>query len=279
MTARRAAYEALTAVTRDGAYTSLALKAHIPASLSKEDRRFATKLMRTTLENLLRLDYALSGFIKGRVHGSVRNILRLGACQLLFIDTAEFASVGESVALAKQVKPRMAGFVNAVLRAFAAGKDAIRYPQGETALALSIETSYPEWICEKYIEDFGYGFARALLSYRSPEGTAVRLNTIKADSGLLEKEFERLGLEYVKGGVPDIYIVKGLTDIENLDLYRHGWIAVHSESAMRACIAAAPQPGEALRTRARRRAARAHTPPRWRITGFVSQPGISMRTV
>ncbi|MEL7604284.1 MAG: transcription antitermination factor NusB, partial [Bacillota bacterium] len=145
MTARRAAYDVLTAVIQGGAYTSLALKKHIPASLSEEDKRFVTRLVRTTLENLLRIDFALSGFIKGRVHGSVRNVLRLGACQLLYMETADYAAVGESVSLVRQIKPQTAGFVNAVLRVLAAGKYAIAYPQGTSVQALSVETSYPEW--------------------------------------------------------------------------------------------------------------------------------------
>lgn len=246
MTARRAAYEALTAITRENAYTSLALKKHIPSSLSDEDRRFASRLVRTTLENLLRIDHALSGFIKGRVHGSVRNILRLGACQLLYMDAADYAAVSESVALAKKIKPQTAGFVNAVLRALAAGRDNIKYPQGENAYALSVETSYPEWTCEKYVRDFGYEFAHALLSHRAAEGTAVRLNSIKADAETLERELDKLGLEYARGSVPGAYTVRGLTDIENMEIYRSGWIAVQSESAMRAVLAAEPKPEEKL---------------------------------
>lgn len=246
MTARRAAYDALAAVMQDGAYISLALKKHIPSSLSDEDKRFVTRLVRTTLENLLRIDYALSGFIKGRVHGSIRNILRLGACQLMYMDTADYAAVGESVALAKKIKPQLAGFVNAVLRALASGKDAIVYPQGENAQALSIETSYPVWICEKYIRDFGYAFTHALLTYHGKDGTAIRCNIIKTDAASLEREMDRHGLECARGNVPDAYIVKGLTDIENLDIYRNGWIAVQSESAMRAVLAAEPVAGEKL---------------------------------
>ena len=246
MTARRAAYDALAAVMQDRAYISLALKKHIPSSLTDEDKRFATRLVRTTLENLLRIDYALSDFIKGRVHGSVRNILRLGACQLMYMDTADYAAVGESVALAKKVKPQLAGFVNAVLRALASGKDAIVYPQGENAQALSIETSYPMWMCEKYIRDFGYEFAHALLSYHGEEGTTIRLNAVKTDAASLEQELDRLGLEYALGRVPDAYIVKGLADIENLDIHRNGWMTVQSESAMRAVLAAELQEGEKL---------------------------------
>lgn len=247
MNARQAAFEVLTAVTRDGAYTSLALKKQIPSSLSGEDRRFAVRLVLTTLENLILIDYALSGFIKSaRVHGSVRNILRLGACQLMFLNVESHAAVNESVALAKRIKPQTSGFVNAVLRALDNGKDAICYPTGKTAAALSVNSSYPLWMCEKYIKDFGYDFAEKLLSYRAAHTTAVRINTLKTSVELLEDEFKRLGLEYEEGRVPGSYAVSGLADIERLPIYQNGWIAVQSESAMKTVLAADVQRGEKM---------------------------------
>ena len=245
--AREAAYDVLTAVTRDSAYTSLALKKHLPSSLSDEDRRFATRLVLTTLEHLIRIDYALSGFIKsGRVHGSVRNILRLGACQLLYLNVETHAAVNESVVLAKRVKPQTAGFVNGVLRALDRSKDGIRYPQGKTAQALSVAASYPLWMCEKYIAHFGYDFAEALLLYRAPHATTVRVNSLKTTAMALEDELIKLGLEYNKGHVDGAYRVAGLSDIEAMPLYRKGWIAVQSESAMRAVQAANVRKGERL---------------------------------
>ena len=247
MNAREAAYDALTAVTRDGAYTSLALKKHLPSSLSDDDRRFATRLVLTTLEHLIRIDYALSGFIKsGRVHGSVRNILRLGACQLLYLNVDTHAAVNESVALTKRIKPQTSGFVNGVLRALDRGKDDIRYPQGKNAQALSVTSSYPLWMCEKYISDFGYDFAEAMLTYRAPHTTTVRVNSLKTSAPALEDEFNSLGLKYMKGQVDGAYRVTGLSDIEGMPLYRDGWIAVQSESAMRAVIEANVQKGERL---------------------------------
>lgn len=247
MNARRAAFEALTAVTRDGAYTALALKKHLPSVLAGEDRRFATRLVLTTLENLIPIDYALSGFItSARVHGSVRNMLRLGACQLLYMNVGTHAAVSESVALAKKVKPQTSGFVNAVLRALDKGKNSIRYPEGRNAEALSVKCSYPPWICEKYTADFGYDFAEALLSYRAPHTTTIRANTLKTTVEALEAELKNLGLEYEKGRVPGAYAVSGLSDIESLPIYQDGWITVQSESAMKAVLAADIQKGEKL---------------------------------
>ena len=238
MNAREAALNALTAITRDGAYTSFALKKHLPSSMPDDDRRFASLLVRTTLENLIRIDYALDGFIKSkRVHGIVRNILRLGACQLLFMDTQGYAAVNESVALAKKRKSPTAGFVNAVLRALEKDKDGIAYPKGNNAKALSVSLSYPLWICEKYIADFGFEFASALLAAKAPLTTHVRCNTLRTNTESFEKALAEAGLEYSRGSLDDAYAVSGLTDVENSALYKQGMMAVQSESAMRAVSA------------------------------------------
>lgn len=245
ITAREAALNALDAITRDGAYTALALKKHLPGTLSTEDNRFATRLVRTTLENLLKIDYALNTFIKS-ARGVVRNILRLGACQLLFMDTQSYAAVNESVALAKKYKPYSAGFVNAALRSLEKGKDTIEYPQGKTAHALSVKYSYPLWICEKYIKDFGYEFTEGLFSAKASHATHVRMNTLKTNKEDFEAALEKQGLSYKKSGVADGYEVSALSDIENTALYRDGLFAVQSESAMRAVEGVGIKPSSKL---------------------------------
>ncbi len=247
MNARYAAYLALNAVLKEGAYTSLALKKHIPASFSAEERHFASLLLRTTLENLMRIDFALQGFITSpRVHGSIRNILRLGTCQLLFMDTQGYAAVSESVALAKRVKPQTSGFVNAVLRALDNGKNKIVYPKITNAKSLSVMASYPEWICDKYIKDFGWDFAKDMLLYKAPEFVSVRMNPLKTDKQTFESALSALGVDWREGGIPNAYAVSGFHDIENLDLFKNGFMAVQSQSAMRAVLAAGIKKGDML---------------------------------
>ena len=242
VSARKAAYDTLNAVLRDGAYTGLALKKNIPAELSDEDRRFATRLVKTVLENLLYIDYTLDVMITSkRVHSSVRNVLRLGACQILFMDTADFAAVNESVKLIKKVKPQMSSFVNGVLRNLQRKKDDIEYPKGSGANALSIRYSYPEWICDKFIADFRLEFTEKLLSYKTPEGTFLRDNTIK--KGSLTEELDKMQLKYEMSDIKDSYIVYGLTSIDDTDIYKNGKIAVQSKSAMKAVLSAGIKPG------------------------------------
>ena len=245
VSARKAAYDTLSAVFRDGAYTGLALKKNIPAELSDEDKRFATRLVKTVLENLLYIDYTLDALITSkRVHSCVRNVLRLGACQILFMDTADFAAVNESVKLIKKVKPQMSSFVNGVLRNLQRKKDDIEYPKGNGSYALSIRYSYPEWICNKFIADFGSEFTERLLSYKTPEGTFLRDNTIK--EGCLSEELDKMQLRYEKSNIENSYVVYGLTSIEDTDIYKNGKIAVQSRSAMKAVLSAGVKPGDRL---------------------------------
>lgn len=244
-TARRAAYEALTAIVRDGAYTGLALKKHIKDTLSDADKRFASSLVRTTLENLLYIDYSLNKFITAkRVHGSVRNVLRLGACQILFMHTDDYAAVSESVKLIKQVKPQLSGFVNAVLRKLSDNRASIDYPSSDSAFSLSIRYSYPEWMCQKFVSQFGLDFTKQLLAYHGNKGTTVRDNTIK--KGSLTDELNSLSLAYEPGEIENSYIVQGLSGIENLNLFTSGKIAIQSKSAMKAVLATGIKNGDKL---------------------------------
>ena len=103
---------------REGAYLNLVLKKRL-GGLDEQDRRFASALCYTTLENIGRIDYIIDEYAKSkRIHKIIRDILRLGVCQLVFFESVPVsAAVNESVNLAKAHKPQLKGFVNGVLRA------------------------------------------------------------------------------------------------------------------------------------------------------------------
>ena len=98
-------------------------------SLTGRDRAFARLLAATLLRRLGQidalLDHCLQRPLKAR-QSELKNLLRLGAAQLLFLDTPPHAAVSTTLALA-EAKPRLAGqkgLINAVLRRLAReGKD------------------------------------------------------------------------------------------------------------------------------------------------------------
>ncbi|MDO5661370.1 MAG: transcription antitermination factor NusB, partial [Brachybacterium sp.] len=120
--ARLVAYEAMRAVEEDDAYANLVLpKVLRRHRMHGRDAAFATELFYGTLRAQGRLDAILQACIDRDltedVEPGVRDVLRLGAYQLLDMQVAPHAATSETVALARQVVGAgAASFVNAVLR-------------------------------------------------------------------------------------------------------------------------------------------------------------------
>ena len=89
--------------------------------LPKQDRAFINRLVEGTLEYMLRIDYVLNQFSSVRVNKMkpvIRNILRSGVYQLMFMDSVpDPAACNEAVKLAqKKGFYSLKGFVNGVMR-------------------------------------------------------------------------------------------------------------------------------------------------------------------
>ena len=117
--ARRAAYDVLRAVEDRDAYANLLLPALLSErGLTGRDAALATELTYGTLRGRGTYDAILAACSdRDELDPPVRDVLRLGAHQLLATRVGSHAAVATSVDLAKDVcGPRPSGFVNAVLR-------------------------------------------------------------------------------------------------------------------------------------------------------------------
>ena len=145
---RALALEALLRI-EDGAYANLAVPAILRRSnLDERDRAFVTELVYGTTRMGRACDWLVERFVYRDLDPDVRTILRLGAYQLVFLQTPAHAAVGETVDLADG---RTKGFVNAVLRKIAAAgtPGAGDWPDDATRL------SYPDWILDRLTRDLG----------------------------------------------------------------------------------------------------------------------------
>ncbi len=128
--------------------------------LSARDRAFARHLSATTLRRLGQLDRLIDGCLARPLPkdaARVRQILRLGLCQLAFLATPAHAAVDSSVALARQRRcAAHAGLINAVLRRLA--KDAPTCLAGDDAARLNT----PGWLWESWVDGYGADVARAI---------------------------------------------------------------------------------------------------------------------
>ena len=161
MRAREAAVLTLDK-TREN-YANLLLK-DILKKVEPKDRALASMLVYGVLSNRTRLDYTISHFCDfDKPSETVKNILRVGAFQLLFTDRIPAsAAVNESVSLAKRFSPHSAGFVNGVLRRASAEK--VELPdRTDLVKYLKIKYSFPKSIIKKWISMFGEEEAEKLL--------------------------------------------------------------------------------------------------------------------
>ncbi|WP_368499726.1 RsmB/NOP family class I SAM-dependent RNA methyltransferase [Herbiconiux sp. A18JL235] len=248
--ARRIALEVISAVRADDAYANLLLPGKIAAAgLAPADAALATELTYGTLRLRGYYDSVIeqaSGRPIDEIDGAVRDVLELGAHQILSMRVAQHAAVNESVELARQVASRSAtGFVNGVLRAItrtapeewlarltdAAGSDDER---------LAVSTSHPAWVVR--------AFRRALVAdgVAADEVAAELDDLLVADNTPARLSLAALPGLYDGSGVePELQpaalspigFVAPSGDPAGLDAVREGVLRVQDEGSQLAALA------------------------------------------
>lgn len=155
--ARAVAAEVLVRIEAEGAYANLLLPEVLDRSgLPPRDRRFVTELVYGVTRRRRSLDWLVDRHLTTGPPLEARTLLRLGAYQLLVLDTPAHAAVGETVAAAQM---RWRALCNAVLRKVAGELEggSPDWPD------LATELSYPDWIVERLTADLGAADAEAAL--------------------------------------------------------------------------------------------------------------------
>ena len=173
--ARRAAFEVVRRVFEDDAYADRVLRS-ASEGLDDRERAFARQLAYGTVQRMRTLDHAIGTLGRRPVRKldpPVLAALRLGAYQLGYLDVAPHAAANESVELVRAARlERAVPFTNAVMRRLAEGMEALLdgLPEGP------LKHSYPDWIYDVWVRDFGEDDALALMRVQNePPETVVRL--------------------------------------------------------------------------------------------------------
>ena len=247
--ARRIALEVIRAVTEKDSYISLALDEKLRnCGLPVIDRRLASRLAYDTIENKMYLDHALDQIMaKPDCDIKLRNVLRLGACQILMEDRIpESAACNTSVVLCKELGMEgLAGVCNGILRNLIRQKDELKWPDPETEMvkALSIKYSVPQWLVERLQADWGED-AQALMSCRSHDSyITVRPNLTRLDDEAFEAFLNEKVWEHEKGKVAHSWRIRNMAGIAHDAGFVGGKFSIQSESSMMAAMAVEPKRG------------------------------------
>lgn len=209
--------------------------------LGSHDRRFIAETVYGTLRHLRKceyvLDFALAEIddnvleknkslllivaflsIQGTMHGVTPDIITSRLASALSTDQCERILLN----LSKPVSISIASVVN----------------------RLGIEYSYPDWIVQKLIDQYGEQEAENICSSLNEQAPlTLRVNTLKAKVGQCQEEFKKQGIEALKTSLsPFGLILAKRINVFSLPLFRNGWFEVQDEGSQLLPVIIDPKP-------------------------------------
>jgi 16S rRNA (cytosine967-C5)-methyltransferase len=241
--ARAVALEVIGRVVDDGAYSTRVMPAALArSSLDTRDRAFATELAFGTLRHLLGLDAAIERRASRpivRMTPTARNLLRLGAYQLLVAGVPPHAAVGETVALAS---PRERGFVNAVLRKLA--DDPPAAPPGRDDRVVAERTGLQDWAVAELRRLVGGEAEAAASAFASRAALSLRVNTRITTVDELRRRLEESGHDTEPAQLDPVCVLVDGGDPTTFPGFDVGAFAVQDQASAFVVRALDPRPGE-----------------------------------
>ncbi|MDB5393998.1 MAG: rsmB [Rhodospirillales bacterium] len=137
------------------------------SDMDPRDRAFARLLATTAVRRLGQIDNALARLIDAKLPlhpETLMNLLRLGAAQLMFLDTPPHAAVATAVDLAQAVGlGRGKGMANAVLRRLSREAETILADQDKARLNI------PDWLWRRWVHTYGEDAVRTITAQHLEE--------------------------------------------------------------------------------------------------------------
>ena len=186
--ARLKAFLLLDDIIQNKKYANLTLKKSIN-EFDQRDKGFIVALVYGTLDKLISIDYVISLFAKGKIQPKIKNILRLGVYQILFMDKVpDSAAVSTSVDIAQKIgKGMLKGYINGVLRNISRNKETIEYPKDKIQY-ISVKYSFPEFFVKELSDEIGLTECEKFCAFEDNHKTCIRVDENKADVNAIKKE-------------------------------------------------------------------------------------------
>lgn len=245
--ARRIALLTLMKILNEGAYSNIALdNALSSVNLKDEDRALATELVYGTLKRLVTLDEIIgrnSTTPLKKIDQSILVILRMSAYQLKYLDRIpDYAVVSDAVELARELNPRVTGFVNAVLRGITRDDTVPRFRSKLERMAY--EHSFPLWMVMHFSRNYKARTEEILIGLNERPAVTYRVNTLRITREEALNELISDGFSAEPTNVsPFGIIISGGGSVASNWLFSEGLITVQDESSMLAAPLLEPAAG------------------------------------
>lgn len=251
--AREVALNTLTALEEEDAWLQPALERCVRrANLDTRDRALAHELVMGVERWRLRLDHSLDGLLKEGGLKSlppiIQRVLRLAAYQILFLDRVpDHAAVNEAVEVTTlRVGAGLARLVNGVLRALIRKGEVL--PEGDSPQAISVRTSHPLWLIERWINQHGLaGAVERAEANNKPAPLTIRVDAPGTTREMLSERFRLEGArsQFTKH-CPDAMWLEGHPEPFRSVTFTEGLWRAQDEASQLVVRLLDPQPGETV---------------------------------
>lgn len=238
----------------EGAYADRALPAEArKARLGREDRALATRLVYGATQRRRTLDWVIDESVDrpAALEPAIRDVLRLGAYQLLFLGGAPGpVVVDEGVRQARGLRgsaarrSARAGLVNATLRRVAADPPGILERLASASVGdPGLRHSMPDWIADRLVAALGPEDAEGVMDAANlPAESAIRWNPLRGPRATLERELPARW--HLDASLPEAYVLDDPFALEESRAWARGLAMGQSRASMVPARALAPAANE-----------------------------------
>ena len=158
----------------------------------------------------------------------IKQLLRISAAQILFMDSDNAGVVYEAGEISKIINKHQTGFVNATLQAIIKNKEEIinAIPEDKKE---GIVHSYPQWFVNKLKTDYPDDYTGIMKAYKERSYLSVRYNRKKLSKDDFEKILSEIKSEILFSADEVYYLSNG--NILATDEYKRGDIIIQDASS------------------------------------------------
>ncbi len=214
---------------QNGKYSNIQMNYYFNQNeYSKKEREFITNIINVTLKNLIFVDYILGQTVRNIQKRKIKQLLRISAAQILFMDSDNAGVVYEAGEISKIINKHQTGFVNATLQAIIKNKEEIinAIPEDKKE---GIVHSYPQWFVNKLKTDYPDDYTGIMKAYKERSYLSVRYNSKKLSKDDFEKILSEIKSEVLFSADEVYYLSNG--NILATDEYKRGDIIIQDASS------------------------------------------------
>lgn len=246
---RNTIVDLLLRIEKDHGYSHLVIDQALRTNrVDSKDEGLLTEIVYGTVQRKLTIDYYLESFVdpERKLDLWLKVLLRMSVYQMVYLDKVpDHAIIHEAVEIAKQRGHKgIASFVNGVLRNMQRKGVPDTAAMTNEVKRLSVETSHPEWLIDRWISIYGYQTTKEMCEEnltRKPLSIRIQPLRISREEAIASLNKEGLETRASSFSQQGIIIDKG--NVLKTALFKEGFITVQDQSSMLVAEMLQPTPG------------------------------------